>query len=167
MKIISYGEFPRLILCIAVCQMAGIVGSIFTAESVTTWYITLEKPGFAPPGWVISAVWISLYTLMGVSLFLIWRQDWGSDREKEGNKRIAIAAFALQLLVNAAWSWAFFGLQSPPAGFATIIILWLLILFTARLFWPISRPAAWLLLPYILWVSFAAFLNFSLWRLNP
>lgn len=166
MKILSHSELIRLILCIAVCQMAGAIGSLFTASSVGTWYADLSKPWFSPPGWVISAVWISLFTLMGISLFLVWRPA-PAGREQQANKKIALLVFAIQLLVNAGWSWAFFGLQSPPAGLAVIMVLWLLILLTIWRFWLISRTAAWLLLPYLLWVSFAAFLNYSFWRLNP
>lgn len=155
-------ELPKLILCIIICQFAGIIGSIFTSSSVSTWYTTLNMPEFTPPGWVISTVWIVLFTLMGISLFLVWRE--GFDRpEVKG----ALYVFIAQLIANVLWSGAFFGLQSPLAGIIVIIILWALILLTIIKFWPISRVSALLLVPYILWVSFAAFLNFTIWRLNP
>jgi len=158
---ITRGEIPRLVLAIAICQMAGVLGSVFTSSSVLTWYPTLVKPSFAPPGWVISTVWIVLFTLMGISLFLVWREG------KEGQEnKIALGVFAAQLVVNVLWSWAFFGLQSPLAAIVVIAVLWLLILQCILRFWPISRNAALLLVPYILWVSFAAFLNYSIWRLN-
>jgi len=161
MNSIKLGELARLILCIAICQMAGVIGSIFTASSVATWYTTLNKPWFSPPGSVISAVWILLFVLMGISLFLVWRQGIsGAD------SKIALVVFAAQLLVNALWSYAFFGLQSPLAGVVVIVVLWLLILQTIIRFWPISKGAALLLVPYIIWVSFAGFLNYSIWRLN-
>jgi tryptophan-rich sensory protein len=155
-------ELPRLIVCILICQSAGIIGSFFTSSSVSTWYATLNKPEFTPPGWVISTVWIILFTLMGISLFLVWRE--GFDRQEV---KSALYIFVAQLIVNVLWSGAFFGLRSPLAGIIVIAALWALILLTIVKFWPISRAAALLLVPYILWVSFAAFLNFTIWRLNP
>ena len=161
MTSITPREIPGLLLAIAICQMAGVLGSVFTSSSVLTWYPTLIKPSFAPPGGVIGAVWIVLFTLMGIALFLVWREGkGGSDR------KIALGVFAAQLVVNVLWSWAFFGLQSPLAGIIVIAVLWLLILQCILRFWPISKNAALLLVPYILWVSFAAFLNYTIWRLN-
>ena len=160
---ITRREIPWLILAIVLCQSAGVLGSIFTSSSVLTWYPTLIKPSFAPPGWIIGTVWIVLFTLMGISLFLVWREGkGGSDRDG----KIALGVFVAQLVVNVLWSWAFFGLQSPLAGIVVIAVLWLLILQCIVRFWPISRNAAWLLVPYILWVSLAAFLNYTIWRLN-
>jgi tryptophan-rich sensory protein len=162
MNPIKLRDIARLMLCIAICQMAGVIGSVFTASSVTTWYTTLNKPWFSPPGFVISAVWIMLFSIMGLSLFLIWWQGISGP-----DSRIALVVFAAQLLVNMLWSYAFFGLQSPLAGVVVIVVLWLLILQTIILFWPIRKDAALLLVPYIIWVSFAGFLNYSIWRLNP
>jgi tryptophan-rich sensory protein len=161
MKTISARELPILILCIAICQLAGALGSLFTSSSITTWYPILIKPWFTPPGGIIAIVWIFLFTLMGLSFFLIWRQGTnGADQKR------AIAVFLIQLIANVLWSWAFFGLQSPLAGMVVIAVLWLLILQSIIRFWPISRNAALLLVPYILWVSFAAFLNYTIWMLN-
>jgi tryptophan-rich sensory protein len=162
MNSITFKGLARLILCIAICQLAGIIGSVFTASSVTTWYTTLVKPWFTPPGSVISAVWIALFALMGLSLFLIWRKGISS-----ADSKIALGVFAAQLLANVLWSYAFFGLQSPLAGVMVIVVLWLLILQSILRFWPISKDAALLLVPYIIWVSFAAFLNYTFLRLNP
>lgn len=162
MNSITLRELARLILCIAICQLAGIIGSVFTASSVTTWYTTLVKPWFTPPGSVISAVWIALFALMGLSLFLIWQKGISS-----ADSKIALGVFAAQLLANVLWSYAFFGLQSPLAGVVVIVVLWLLILQSILRFWPISKDAALLLVPYIIWVSFAAFLNYTFLRLNP
>jgi tryptophan-rich sensory protein len=161
MNFVRLRDITRLILCIAICQLAGVIGSIFTASSVATWYTTLDIPWFAPPGSIISAVWIILFALMGLSLFLIWRKGISSTDSK-----IAVSLFAFQLLVNVLWSYAFFGLQSPLAAFIVIVFLWLLILQCIIRFWNISKEAALLLVPYILWVSFAAFLNYTIWRLN-
>jgi|WetSurMetagenome_2_1015567.scaffolds.fasta_scaffold05407_10 translocator protein len=161
MKSIKLNEALSLILCIAVCETAGIIGSQFTARSVATWYPTLEKPWFTPPGSVISIVWIVLFALMGLSLFLIWQKGMASRSSKS-----AIGVFALQLLVNILWSYAFFGLQSPLIALAVITLLWLLILQCIIRFWYIRRSSAMLLVPYILYVSFAAILNYDIWRLN-
>ena len=155
-------ELFRLILSIIICQMAGIIGSIFTAGSVTSWYPTLVKPSFSPPGFYIGLIWIVLFTLMGISLFLIWRETPSNQSAK-----MALYFFAAQLIVNVLWSVAFFGMRSPISGLVVIAFLWVLILITIIKFWPINRTAAILLIPYIIWVSIAAYLNYSIWRLNP
>lgn len=159
---IKKGDIPNLLFSIIVCQAAGVLGSIFTKSSVTTWYPTLQKPWFTPSGGVISTVWILLFTLMGVSLFLVLREGFGRSDIK-----VAVYVFAAQLVVNVLWSFAFFGLRSPPGGIIVIALLWLLILQTIVRFRRISGEAALLLVPYIVWVSFAAFLNYTIWRLNP
>ena len=162
MNSITLRELARLILCIAICQLAGVIGSVFTASSVTTWYTTLVKPWFTPPGSIISTVWIALFALMGLSLFLIWQKGISGTDSK-----IALGVFVAQLLVNVLWSYAFFSLQSPLAGVVVIVVLWLLILQCIIRFWSISKDAAQLLVPYIIWVSFAAYLNYTIWWLNP
>jgi tryptophan-rich sensory protein len=162
MNRIAKEEIPRLIVCIIACQGAGFLGSIFTNMSVSTWYPTLVKPWFTPPPGVIPAVWTVLFTLMGVSLFLAWRAGLTSPEH-----RGAAYAFAAQFAVNILWSAAFFGLQSPLAGLLVIALLWILILLTICRFYPLSKEAALLLVPYIVWVSFAAFLNYSILQLNP
>ncbi len=151
----------RLILSIIICQMAGVIGSIFTASSVASWYPTLVKPSLTPSGFHIGLIWITLFTLMGISLFLIWRET-----SIEPAARGALNFFAAQLIVNALWSFAFFGRQSPISGLMVIALLWILILITIVKFWPINKTAALLLIPYIVWVSVAAYLNYSLWILN-
>lgn len=151
----------RLIGCIGVCQLAGIVGAIFTAQSVRTWYTTLQKPAFSPPNWLFGPVWITLYTMMGIALYIVWQKS-----ETVSIPRIAFIAFAVQLLLNALWSFLFFGLQSPLLGFVEISLLWVMIVVTMVLFWKVSVPAGLLLVPYLLWVSFATVLTFSIWRLN-
>jgi len=155
-------ELFHLILSIVICQMAGIIGSIFTASSVASWYPTLVKPSFTPPGSYIGLIWIILFTLMGISLFLIWREIPGNPAA-----RIALYFFAAQLIVNVLWNVAFFGMQSPISGLVVIVVLWILILINMIKFWPINRTAALLLIPYIVWVSIAAYLNYSILRLNP
>ena len=151
----------KLIVSIVLCQIAGVIGAIFTSSAVPTWYAALRKPPFTPPGWVFSPVWIALYLLMGVSVFLVWSKGWGDSRV-----RVALGLFAVQLVLNASWSLMFFGLRSPLAGFVDIVVLWVFILLTTLYFFKVSYAAGTLLVPYILWVSFAAVLNFSIWRLN-
>ena len=119
------------------------------------------KPAFAPPGLYIGSIWIVLFTLMGISLFLIWKETPSSLAA-----RIALNFFAAQLIVNVLWSVAFFSMRSPKSGVVVIAFLWVLILINIIKFWPINRTAALLLIPYIIWVSFAAYLNYSIWRLN-
>lgn len=154
-------ELFHLILSIVICQMAGIIGSIITASSMASWYPALVKPSFTPPGSYIGLIWIVLFTLMGVSLFQIWRETPGNPAAK-----IALYFFAAQLIVNVLWNVAFFGMRSLASGFIVIIVLWILILITIVKFWPINKTAALLLIPYIVWVSVAAYLNYLLWILN-
>jgi tryptophan-rich sensory protein len=155
------GDTLKLVVSILVCQLAGVIGGLFTASSVDTWYATLTKPAFNPPNWLFSPVWITLYVLLGVSLFLVWRQG----LQTEG-VQIALIVFGLQLALNTLWSLLFFGLKMPLFAFVEIVILWCLILITLLKFKKISRLAGLLLVPYLLWVSFAAALNFFLWYLN-
>ena len=154
-------KFITLIICILICQMAGIIGSFFTTPAISTWYATLSKPSFTPPDSVFAPVWTTLFLLMGISLFLIW-QKWGYIDTMQQ----ALILFGIQLLLNILWSVIFFGLHSPFAAFIEIIFLWISIAYTIMVFFTISRIAGILLVPYILWVSFAAFLNFMIWRLN-
>jgi benzodiazapine receptor len=154
-------EILKLAISIIICLAAGFIGSIFTNRQIPTWYAALKKPSFSPPNWLFGPVWTALFILMGISLFLVWRKGLSYDGVK-----IAIIIFGIQLILNILWSILFFGFKSPLAGFIEIIILWILILITILVFYPIAKPAALLLLPYILWVSFASILNFSLWRLN-
>ena len=138
------------------------------------WYDMLYKPALNPPDWVFSPAWTILYVLMGIAAFLIWKEYSkltlseveGSVSSGRKRTRIALAIFGLQLFLNAIWSVIFFGLRSPGWAFVDIIALWLAIICTIIVFYKISRPAAWLLLPYILWVSFASYLNYSIWILN-
>jgi len=154
-------DLLRLALSIAICQLAGFVGSIFTRTSVGTWYANLEKPSFTPPNWVFSPVWITLFVLMGIAAFLVWNKGLSDQRVK-----IALSIFAVQLILNVLWSVMFFGLRSPLAGLIEIAILWIAILLSILYFLKVSNIAGILLMPYILWVSFAAVLNASIWKLN-
>lgn len=154
-------EFLRLIVSIILCQFAGFVGSIATRKAIPVWYAYLNKPSLTPPNWLFGPVWITLYFLMGISAFLVWKKVRFDTRVKT-----AMGLFFVQLFLNALWSLLFFGLRSPLAGLIDITILWALILLTIILFLRISKTAGFLLIPYILWVSFAIYLNFSIWILN-
>ena len=151
----------KLIISILVCQGAGIIGSLFTSPAISGWYVGIQKPSFNPPNWVFAPVWTLLFLLMGISVYLVWNRGLGSKKTKT-----AILFFALQLTLNIFWSILFFGLQSPLYAFIEIIMLWLAILLTVISFYKISKTAAYFLLPYILWVSFALILNFSILILN-
>ncbi len=148
-------------VAISLSELAGIVGSVFTAPAIGTWYATLAKPAINPPAWVFGPVWTTLFALMGIAAFLVWQKGW-----RRRDVRIALGIFAVQLVLNTLWSIIFFGLHNPGAALIEIGVLWLAIVATIVAFARISRPAAWLLAPYIAWVSFAGYLNFLLWTLN-
>jgi benzodiazapine receptor len=124
------------------------------------WYARLRKPAFTPPGWIFGPVWTVLYILMGVAAWRVWEQ------RRRRPVALPLALFAVQLVLNAAWTGLFFGLRSPAAAFADIVALWLALAATAWAFFRASRPAGWLLVPYLAWVTFAAALNLAIWRLN-
>jgi len=152
----------KLVICIIVAQLAGIIGGFFTTSAITSWYSLLNKPSFNPPAWLFGPVWTTLFVLMGVAAFLVWKEGLQKKTVK-----IALGIFLVQLVLNTFWSIIFFGWHNPGAAFIEIIFLWLAILINIIVFAKISKVAAWLLVPYILWVSFAAFLNFTLWQINP
>lgn len=147
-----------LIGFIVCAQAAGIIGSLFTMSAIGGWYTTLIRPELAPPNWIFGPVWITLYALMGIAAFLVWR--------KSRRFNTALGIFVVQLVLNSLWSIIFFGMGELGVAFAEIILLWLAIVATIVAFWKISCTAAWLLAPYLLWVSFAAYLNFAFWTLN-
>ena len=154
-------NFARLIAAVLICEAAGILGSIFTETGAGSWYSQLIKPEFNPPGWVFAPVWTALYLLMAVSIYLLWGKKGSPDAGR------AIAAFSIQLFLNFLWPFLFFGMQSPLLGLVCIALLWAAIIATMYYSWGVFRPAAILLIPYILWVSFAAVLNYSIFALNP
>ncbi|HUC02105.1 MAG TPA: TspO/MBR family protein [Candidatus Paceibacterota bacterium] len=154
-------DWLKLIIAVVVSEAAGVIGSIFTVSAIPIWYATLAKPALNPPAWIFGPVWTTLYLLMGIAAFLVWRKGWNSKGVKA-----ALSLFAIQLILNALWSIIFFGLHSPAWALIEIIAMWIVIVATITAFSKISRSAAWLLAPYILWVSFALYLNYSIWRLN-
>lgn len=151
----------KAIIAIIICELAGALGSVFTTPSIPGWYASLAKPTLSPPNWVFAPVWTTLFALMGIAAFLVWRK--GLDHK---DVKIALGVFIGQLVLNTLWSIVFFGLHSPGGAFIEIIFLWLAILATIIAFTKISKPATWLMLPYILWVTFAAYLNWSIYFLN-
>ena len=145
---------PGLVLCgfLAVCLGAGALGGIATTQSVATWYPTLAKPSWTPPGWLFAPVWTALYIAMAVAGWRVWRRVGGR----------ALTSFAVQLALNVAWSFLFFGLRQPVLGMIDITALWLAIVVTLASFRKVDGPAAWLLVPYLGWVTFASALNLAI-----
>ncbi|HPX72301.1 MAG TPA: tryptophan-rich sensory protein [Methanoregulaceae archaeon] len=150
-----------LIGSVLLCNCAGLLGSLFTTTGPGSWYSTLIKPAFNPPSWIFAPVWTLLYILMGISLYLVIMEGM-----KGRDVRIPLLIFAIQLILNILWSYAFFGLESTFFGLLVIILLWISIVATMILFYPIRKAAAWLLVPYILWVSFATILTYTIYSLN-
>ncbi len=154
-------NFLKFLTAVVACQLVGIISTPFTLSAIPTWYNTLNKPPFSPPNWIFGPAWTTLYFLMGVSFFLIWQKGLKKKQAKQ-----ALFYFLVQLFFNFIWSILFFGLRSPILGLVDIVVLWVLILLTIIKFYKISKPAAWLLYPYLAWVSFATLLNLSIVLLN-
>jgi translocator protein len=150
-----------LALAIIISYLPGLIGTVFTDTGDDSWYEQLEKPWFNPPGWVFGPVWSVLYIGMGVALYLIWR-----NRDRSAHWYALMAVFAVQLVLNGAWSLVFFGMETTLGGLIVIVPLWFTILVTILMTRRYSGIAALILIPYLLWVSFATVLNFELWRLN-
>ncbi len=158
----NFKNWVKLIVAIAVSELAGAVGLFFTVSSIPGWYADLLKSSLTPPNWLFGPVWTLLYIIMGSAAFLVWKR--GINYR---GARLALAVFTGQLILNAGWSFIFFGLHKPFWSLIEISGLWLAIVATGVLFYRISRPAAYLLIPYLLWVAFAAYLNYLVWYLNP
>ena len=145
---------------VLVCFAAAAIGAGATRRSVKAWYPTLHRPAWTPPDWIFAPVWNTLYLMMALSAWLVWRgSPWTTARP-------ALLLFAIQLGLNSLWSVLFFGLRRPGPAFAEILLLFTMIVATIVAFLPLSFLAAWLLLPYVVWVAFAAYLNFRIWQLN-
>jgi len=151
----------KFIVCLALTFSAALLGSLFTRNAVSDWYANLNKPIFTPPDWLFGPVWTALYLLMALSALLVWHKGLENPAV-----RIALALFLVQLILNALWTPLFFGLKMLLVAFIEILLLLTAIGLTIMAFARVSIPAALLLLPYILWTSFAAVLNFSIWLLN-
>jgi len=154
-------SFKKIIASILICFLPALIGSVFTYPAIPNWYASLNKPFFSPPNWLFGPAWTILYLLMGISFYIIWKRGIKSKEEKN-----AVYIFFVQLILNALWSFLFFGLRSPFLGFVCIIFLWFSIALTIWKFWRLEKISGILLLPYIGWVSFASILNFFVWILN-
>jgi benzodiazapine receptor len=158
----SKGDLLALVVFLVLSFAAAGFGALFTTPAVKAggWYSQIRKPSWTPPSWLFGPVWTALYVMMAVAGWWVWRQGgWEAQRG-------ALGLFLAQLVLNAAWSWLFFGLHSPAAGLAGIGCLWIAILLTIVAFFHVSPLAGWLMVPYLLWVTFASGLNFTIWRLN-
>lgn len=154
-------DILKLLVSISLPLLAGFIGSYFTTPYIETWYANLSKPSLNPPNFIFAPVWTTLYILMGISLFLVWR----SDNQKEV-KKISFIFFGTQLILNSSWSIIFFALQNPQIALINIFILWIFIILTIGSFLRISKVAGVILIPYFIWVSFASYLNYAIYILN-
>lgn len=150
----------KILVSIILPLSVGAIAGIATAQSIPEWYVTLNKPSFNPPNWIFGPVWTTLYILMGISLFLVWKQDPGKERNR------AILIFSLQLLLNFAWSFIFFYFRMIDFALIEIILLWITIVVMLVLFYKIKPIASYINIPYLLWVTFATVLNTSYYFLN-
>ena len=153
-------KYLKLFISLLLPQIAGGLGAFFTLSSVQSWYLTLNKPSWNPPSWLFGPVWTTLYVLMGIACFLIWKSE-------HPRKKQVLTLYFLQLFLNFLWSQAFFGVQNPMLGMLVIVPLWAAILACILMFRKINTWAALLMIPYLLWVSFATVLNATIWYLNP
>lgn len=155
-------KYVKIAIALVVCLTVGYSASMVTRPSVAEWFPTIEKPFFNPPNWVFMPVWTLLYILMAIAAGLVW------DKVKEQNEAVkkALGFFLIQLTLNAIWSYLFFGLKNPMLALIEIVLLWLMIYETYLKFTKINKTAAYLLIPYLAWVSFATVLNASIWWLN-
>ena len=155
-------KYLRIIYCVAICLVVGYLSSITTQSSINTWYPTLIKPVFNPPNWLFAPVWTLLFIMMGIAAGMIWNH---LENQRELVKK-ALLFFTVQLLLNALWSYLFFGLNNVLLALIEVILLWLVIYETFHIFKKIDKKAAYLYIPYLIWVAFAAVLNGSIYYLN-
>lgn len=153
----------KLLISLLIVTLASSLGSLFTVSSIPTWYSILNKPGFNPPSWLFGPVWTILYLMIAVSLFLVWKNK---TKIKNNSKKKAYWIFGIQILLNSLWSIVFFGMHQILLACIVIILLWISIILNIFYFYKISKTASYLLIPYLLWVSFASLLNFAIWILN-
>lgn len=151
----------KLVFAVIFCELVGLIATPFTISAIPTWYQTLNKPFFSPPNWIFAPVWTTLYFLMGVALYLIWQRG-----IKKDNVQDAVKLFLLQLFLNFTWSLIFFGLHLPFLAFINIVLLWASILLCIKVFYSLNKTASFILIPYLLWVSFASILNLAIVILN-
>jgi len=157
-------KLTKAFFFIVLCQAAGFIGTFFTAGGLDPWYNTIIKPTFNPPGWIFGPVWVTLYALMGIALYIIWQKRHSLLKKKSA--RHASNLFLVNLGLNAIWSPIFFGAHNIELALITIILIWFTLAFSIKLYAQLSRPAAWLLMPYLFWTTFATILNISIFALN-
>lgn len=151
-------DYPKVIAMVIIAEAVGFLGAIFTAPAIATWYAALQKPFFTPPGWLFAPAWTILYVLMGVAAGTVW--------SKTGFRTKELKFYWTQLFLNFLWSLTFFGLKLPGLALMEIALLWAFIWVTMQSFYPVCRKAFWLMVPYIIWVTFASLLNFGIIVLN-
>jgi translocator protein len=154
-------NWVKLVIALIIPQLVAASGAYFTVTGTGSWYQTLDKPSWNPPSWVFGPVWTTLYVLMGIAMFLVWRSD-----APDKLKRRATILWGVQLVFNFLWSFLFFGQEQIFGALLEIVVLWVLILLTIFAFARVNKLAAWLLVPYISWVSFATILTYTIWDLN-
>lgn len=157
-KVPAVRDILGLVAFLALCFGVSILGGMVAAPALREWYAALAKPAWTPPGWVFGPIWTILYPLIAVSGWTVWR---------EGRSRLAVLLFLLQLALNAAWPWFFFGFRRLDWAFFDVVALTVTLVATIAVFYRVRRRAAALLVPYLAWVVFAAALNFAVWHLNP
>lgn len=153
-------KFVKLVISIAIPLLVGFLGSIFTSSSVDSWYKTINKPVFTPPSWLFGPAWTILFILIGLSFYFVWINNFGDKLW------LCIGVFAVQLILNLLWSFLFFTLKAPLLAFVEIVLLWVAILVNILVFFKVTKVAGYLLIPYILWVTFASALNLGVYLLN-
>ncbi len=156
-----FPTYLKITTAIVICLVVGGISGLVTTNSIESWYSLINKPSFNPPNWIFGPVWTLLYILMGISAALVWNKGWKKREVKQ-----ALTIFILQLVLNSLWTLIFFGLHNPLFAFIEIVILWVAIMLTILKFFKISRLSGYLMLPYILWVSFAGVLNLAIVLLN-
>lgn len=151
----------KLIIALVVPLLVGAIGAFFTKPEIPVWYNSLVKPALNPPNWIFAPVWTLLFILMGIAAFLVWRKGL-----KKKEVKLALAIFVFQLFLNSFWSMLFFGMHNPMVAFTEILSLWFAIMALFLAFYQVSRAAAYLIVPYVLWTSFAVYLNYAIWQLS-
>jgi translocator protein len=159
---ITMQSYLKLAAAILFCVIVGSLGSLVTTTGPGSWYAVLQKPIFTPPGWVFAPVWITLFVLMGIAVWLVWESG-----IQHRDVQVALGIFSVQFILNILWSFLFFGLRSPFFGLIDIILLWIMIAATIGAFYRVKKSAAYLLIPYIAWVSLASALNGAVLYMNP
>jgi tryptophan-rich sensory protein len=151
----------KIVICVLLCLAVGGLSGYATSSEIKDWYLLLQKPSWNPPNYLFGPVWTTLYAMMGVSMALVWDMPVANTQ-----KQTAMLVFGLQLFLNFMWSFVFFKWHQMGWALVEILLLWCAILFTILLFYKIHKIAAFLLVPYLCWVSFATFLNLTIWKLN-